>query len=452
MDRTRKSAIDMTSGNPVKKILIFMIPLLIGSLFQQLYSMVDMMIVGNTLGSDAFGAVGLTSSVMFLVIGMAQGFTTGFSVITAQYVGGGNSEKLKKSIAVSITLTAVLSVIFTAVSTALTKPVLELMHTPESMMSDSWNYLFVIFLGISTSFFFNCFSSILRAFGDSRTPLYFLMVSCVVNIVLDFVFILNFSMGVAGAAWATVFAQGLSAVLCLVYSVKKFPVMSLSREDFRFSFSFVAEHLKIGTAMALQSSFTAASVMILQSAINTLGDAAIKAYSAAGKVSYFAMQPMVNLGFSVATFSAQNYGAGKIDRIRLCVKKGIVLCLIMGAFGSLVMIFGGDIFLYIFGVDTSEILVYQYTHQFLLVLGAFYVLLGLWHFFRNILQGMGKTAVPTVSSFVEVVMRIVLSFWLSSAWGFFGICFVDPLTWTVISITHIIAYAVIMRKIVRYKK
>lgn len=212
MERAKKSPIDMTTGNPVKKILLFMVPLLVGSLFQQLYSMVDMMIVGNTLGSDAFGAVGLTVPVMYLVIGMAQGFTTGFSVITAQYVGGGKKEYLKRSIAVSILLTAVLAVFFIVVSTVFTEPVLRLMNTPDTMMEDAYNYLFVIYLGISTTFFFNCFSSLLRAFGDSRTPLYFLVVSCVINIILDYVLIVYFSMGVAGAAWATFFAQGVSAV------------------------------------------------------------------------------------------------------------------------------------------------------------------------------------------------------------------------------------------------
>lgn len=446
MDRAKKSPIDMTTGNPVKKILLFMVPLLVGSLLQQLYSMVDMMIVGNTLGSDAFGAVGLTVPVMYLVIGMAQGFTTGFSVITAQYVGGGKKEYLKKSIAVSILLTAVLAVFFTVISTVFTQPVLRLMNTPDTMMEDAYNYLFVIYLGISTTFFFNCFSSLLRAFGDSRTPLYFLVVSCVINIILDYVLIVYFSMGVAGAAWATVFAQGVSAVLCFVYSVKKFPVMAVTLSDFRCSFKFMWEHLKVGTAMAIQSSLTSISVMILQTAINNLGDAAIKAYSAAGKVSYLSMQPVVNLGFAAATFAAQNYGAGKIDRIKLCVKKGTPVCILMGLLGAAVMIFGGDFFLFIFGVDTSETAVYEYTHQFLYALGGFYVLLGLWHFFRNMLQGMGKTIVPTVSSLVEVVMRIVLSFWLSAAWGFTGVCFVDPFTWVVISVTHIIAYFVIMKK------
>lgn len=187
MDRAKKSPIDMTTGNPVKKILLFMVPLLVGSLFRQLYSMVDMMIVGNTLGSDAFGAVGLTVPVMYLVIGMAQGFTTGFSVITAQYVGGGKKEYLKKSIAVSILLTAVLSLLFTVISTVFTEPVLRLMNTPDTMMEDAYNYLFAIYLGIGTTFFFNCFSSLLRAFGDSRTPLYFLVVSCLINIILDYV-------------------------------------------------------------------------------------------------------------------------------------------------------------------------------------------------------------------------------------------------------------------------
>ena len=187
MDRAKKSPIDMTTGNPVKKILLFMVPLLVGSLFRQLYSMVDMMIVGNTLGSDAFGAVGLTVPVMYLVIGMAQGFTTGFSVITAQYVGGGKKEYLKKSIAVSILLTAVLSLLFTVISTVFTEPVLRLMNTPDTMMKDAFNYLFAFYLGIGTTFFFNCFSSLLRAFGDSRTPLYFLVVSCLINIILDYV-------------------------------------------------------------------------------------------------------------------------------------------------------------------------------------------------------------------------------------------------------------------------
>ena len=275
---------DLTAGKPGKLILQFTLPLLVGNLFQQFYSMADTIIVGRTIDVYALAAVGATGAISFLILGFVQGVTSGFSVITAQCVGANDERGIRRSVATSILLSVGVTVLFTFLSIYTARPLLELMQTPADIIDDAYRYIIVIYYGIVTSVFFNLFSSILRALGDSKTPLIFLIIACIINIVLDFACILLFHMGVAGAAWATIIAQAVSALLCLLYSLKRFPVLRLHKEDWAFSWRFAWQHLRVGLPMAFQFSVTAIGVMIMQAALNSFGSETVAAFTAASKL------------------------------------------------------------------------------------------------------------------------------------------------------------------------
>ena len=243
---------DMTKGSPIKLILSFMVPLLIGNIFQQFYNMADTIIVGRTISVEALAAVGATGSISFLIVGFVQGVTSGFAVITAQRFGAGSENGVRRSVATSIILGIAVTIVMTAISVLAARPLLEIMKTPSDIIDDSYNYIIVIFEGIAAAVFFNLFSSILRSLGDSKTPLVFLIIASIINIILDFVFILTFKMGVAGAGWATVIAQFISGILCFVYSLKKFPILRLTKHDWKFSWKFAWQHLEVGLPMAFQ--------------------------------------------------------------------------------------------------------------------------------------------------------------------------------------------------------
>lgn len=295
---------DLTDGKPGKLILFFTIPLLIGNLFQQFYSMADTIIVGRTINVYALAAVGATGAISFLILGFVQGITSGFSVITAQRVGADDEEGIRRSVATSLILSVGATIVFTILSVFTARPLLELMRTPSDIIDDAYRYIIVIYYGIVAAVFFNLFSSILRALGDSKTPLLFLIVACAINIVLDFVCILTFHMGVAGAGWATIIAQAVSAVLCLFYSLKKFPVLRLKKEDFAFSWRFAWEHLRIGIPMAFQFSIIAIGVMIMQAALNDFGSQTVAAFTAASKIENIVTQPLNSLGVTASVFAA----------------------------------------------------------------------------------------------------------------------------------------------------
>ena len=307
---------DMTTGSPVKLILFFSIPLLIGNIFQQFYSMVDTIIVGRFLGVKALAAVGSTGSMSFLILGFVLGLCSGFSVLISQKFGANDNEGLREAVASSIILSVIMAIIITIISIFTAKPLLHLMNTPNDIINDSYSYIVVIYAGTTAAFFYNMISSILRALGDSKTPLYFLIVSSILNIILDLVFIINFKMGVAGAAYATVIAQGVAGLLCLIYTSKKFSMLKLEKKHFIAGTKHFVNHLKIGIPMALQFSITALGVIILQAAINAFGSNVVAAHTAASKVEQLVMQPSITFGVTMATYCAQNLGAGNIERIK----------------------------------------------------------------------------------------------------------------------------------------
>lgn len=436
---------NMTSGQPAKLILFFTIPLLIGNIFQQFYSMADTLIVGRTIGVQALAAVGCTGSITFLILGFAMGLTAGLSIVTSQRFGASDENGVRRSIAVGVMVSLAVTIILTVIAVPLTRPILELMQTPPEIIDDAWSYLVIIFAGTAACMLFNMLSNIIRAVGDSKTPLLFLIIACILNIILDFVLILNFKMGVAGAAWATILAQLVSGLLCLWYMMKRLKFLIPKKEDFHVTSWEVALHLKIALPMAFQMSIIAIGAVILQYALNGLGAVSVAAYTAAQKIDSIATQPMNSFGTTMGTYAAQNMGAGRIDRIR----KGVFQCALISVGFSIVMglvnIFAGYQLAGIFvGPGQPEVL--NLAQVYLRINGSLYFVLALLFVFRFTLQGLGKSFVPTLAGVMELVMRCFAAIFLSGVLGFAGACWSNPLAWIGAAIPLIIAYFMIMKK------
>ena len=430
---------DMTSGNPIKLILFFSIPLLIGNVFQQFYSMVDTIIVGRFLGVKSLAAVGSTGSMSFLIIGFVLGLCSGFSVLISQRFGANDEEGLKEAVASSIILSVIMAIIITLVSIFTAKPLLHLMNSPSDIINDSYSYIVIIYAGTSAAFFYNMVSSILRALGDSKTPLYFLIIASILNIILDLVFIINFKMGVAGAAYATVISQGVSGLLCFIYTYKKFPILKLNKKHFKSGTKYIKDHLKIGIPMALQFSITALGIIILQSAINSFGSTVVAAHTAASKVEQLVMQPSITFGVTMATYCAQNLGAGNIERIKDGVKKCTLINIGIGIISGVVLILFGEFFINIFLSNANDE-VLQTSKLYLTTISLFFIPLSLIFIYRNALQGMGYTFVPMMAGFYELLARTFIAFTLPAFIGYFGICIANPIAWFSASIPLMFNY------------
>ena len=420
--------IDMTKGNPTKLILSFMIPIFIGNLFQQFYSMVDTAIVGQFVGVGALAAVGSTGGVLFLVQGFVNGLTHGFSVIVSQRYGANDQEGIKKATATAIYLSAIATVLLTVICTLGAKPILQLMNTPVDIIDDSTLYVTIFFGGLVTIIVYNLLASLLRAFGDSKTPLYFLILASITNIILDLVLIINFKMGVAGAALATVASQGLSGFLCYVYILKKFDILKLKKEHFKYDKFLVKELMYISLPMALQYSITAIGVMILQVAVNGFGSTTVAAYTAASKVEQLVIQPGIALGMTMATYSAQNLGAHQIERIRLGVRKCTWITLIVNALSGVLVVLLGSYIVQLF-IPAENIEALPLSQQYLNTVAIFFPILGLLFLYRFTLQGVGNTVVPMFAGVMELIMRTLVAFTLPGLLGYQGVCFASPFAW-----------------------
>ena len=430
---------DMTQGSPVKHILLFSIPLLIGNVFQQFYSMVDTIIVGRFVGVNALAAVGSTGSLVFLINGFALGLTSGFSVMVSHRFGANDEIGLRKAVSSSVVLCTALVVILTTISLLAAKPLLHLMNTPENIFTDAYTYVFIIFAGIVTTVSYNMMASILRALGDSKSPLYFLIISSILNIVLDLVFIINFNMGVAGAAYATIISQGVSALLCFIYILKKYAILKLSKKDYKVKKSMYIRHLKIGIPMALQFSITALGLITVQGALNVLGSTVIAAYTASSKALQLVMQPAVTYGVTMATYCGQNLGAKRYDRIKDGVKKAVIISIITSLIAGLVLIVFGTQFVKLF-IDNPDAQIIAYSKQVLDISAIFFIPLGLIFIFRNALQGIGESFVPMMAGVAELGARALVAFTLPAYFGFLGICFADPVAWIAASVPLVIYY------------
>lgn len=436
---------DMTKGKPLQLIIKFMIPLIIGNIFQQFYSMVDTIIVGRYVGFHALAAVGATGTIMFLIIGFMQGITTGFTVLTAQRYGAGDVEGLKTSVGNAYVLSLIVTVIMTIVSVAGMNGLLKLMNTPPDIFEMSKEYIMIICWGMGCNILYNLLASVLRAVGNSKVPLYFLIVSAILNIILDLVLILQFDMGVAGAAIATVVSQGISGIMCFVYIVKKVPILCISKKHLKLDFYCVKNELSIGIPMALQFSITAVGTIMVQAALNILGSTVVAAYTAAVKIEQLFTQPFFAIGVTMATYSAQNRGVNDFKRIRTGVRISNYMSAIYGVVIAIVLV---NTFQYIIPLFVSENLtqITEYGKVYMTICSSFFIPLGMIFIFRNALQGCGFALIPLLGGVVELVSRAVLALLAAKNESFVGVCFANASAWFTAGIFLWIAYIIIMKK------
>ena len=436
---------DLTQGNPMRLVISFAAPLLFGVLFQQLYSFVDTAIVGQYLGAAKLAAVGATGSVNFLVIGLCLGFCSGFSIPIAQAFGAREEEELRRCVWHAAVLSAVFSVMFGAAATMLCKPMLRLMNTPEEIIDSSARYIRIIFAAIPCCVLYNMASGILRALGDSKTPVLFLVLASLVNIVLDLFLIVVCHMDVAGAAVATAISQLVSGLGCVLVMIRRFPILHLSPENKRFSASLARHMLSVGLPMGLQFSITAIGSVVVQWSVNGLGVNAVAAVSAAGKLSAFFACVFDALSSTMATFAGQNIGARKLDRVGQGLKSAAILgigyCLL--AFGA-VMLFARPL-LGLFIDGQADPAVTEMGIRFLRVNASFYIPLLFVNIVRLCIQGMGYTRVAMLAGLFEMVARTAVALFLVPALGFSGACFANPAAWVMADVFLIPCYLRIMR-------
>jgi putative MATE family efflux protein len=438
---------NLTVGNPALLIVSFTLPLLIGNLFQQFYNMADTFIVGRTIGVSALAAVGCTGSLMFLILGFVMGFTSGTAIITAQRYGAGDIAGVRRSFVASIVLSIAVALGLTLISVIFTRRILILLRTPVEILEDAYKYIIVIFWGTGVTMLFNLLSNTMRAVGDSRTPLVFLVIACVINIILDYVFILVFHAGVAGAAYATVIAQLLSGLMCIVVINKKFPELKITKDDWKISRANITEHFKVAMPMGFQMSIIAIGTVLVQFALNKLGTVAVAAFTASQKIEQFAGMPMSSFGVTMATYTAQNFGARKYERIR----GGVIQCaVISGVFSILIgilFIFTGHNLAAVFiGADPVAV---DLAHIYLRISGSCYSILALLFIFRQTLQGLGDSLVPTIAGVMELLMRAFAAIILSEFFGFVGICVASPLAWLGSCVPLTIALTMTMKRLLR---
>ena len=432
-------ATSLTTGRPWRVILAFSIPLLLGNVVQQLYQFADAIVVGRHLGVTSLAAVGATGSLLFLLLGFAWGLTSGFAIPIAQAFGARDDAAVRRSVATGVLLSAITSVILTVGAPLLAGPILALLQTPPELMPEATIFTQISFLGASATMFFNYLSAIIRAIGDSKTPLVFLTIACALNVALVVLMVGPLEWGVGGAALATVVAQAVSVALCLEFVRRRLPMLHLRRTDWRVSGADIAEHLRLGLPMGFQASIIAIGTLTVQVALNTLGADAVAAYTTGSRVDSLAVALLSSLGLAVSMYAAQNHGGRRPDRIRrgvveatwMAVGAGLVLGGLLIAFGApMVRLFIGD------GSDD----VVDLAHRMLIINGCGYWALGMLFVLRGALQGLGHTLVPTATGVIELVMRVGAAVVLGALIGFDGVALSNPLAWVGAIILLVPAY------------
>ncbi|MBQ5483903.1 MAG: MATE family efflux transporter [Lachnospiraceae bacterium] len=442
--------LDMTKGRPMPIIFRFFLPIFLGNMFQQVYNLVDSVIVGQFVGQDAFAAVGSTGTIMFLIFGFANGLATGFTVLTSQKYGAKDEKGIRRSVSNAILLCILVALITTVLSLSTMPTILRLMNTPAAIYRDAYTYITIISAGIGCCCFYNLFSSLLRSVGNSKVPLYFLIFSAGLNILLDLVLIIGAKMGVAGAALATIISQGISAVLCAVYIFTRVPMLRPRREDWGLHMECTRKQLGVGLPMALQFAITASGTMIMQSAINKFGKVAIAGFTASSKVGGLLTQAFPALGQSMATYSGQNYGKGDVKRIHQGSHVAVVMAIVASVIGAVLalLLLKPAIPLFM-GKDVDMASILPWARQYTYVSIIFYIPLGVLFIYRDMMQGCGYGFLPMVGGALELLARVVMTV-LSIHFGSYllGVSG-DPAAWLVTGVFSAIAYKVVMRDVER---
>lgn len=423
-DTTKK----LTSGKPMTLILNFSLPLLVGMLFQQFYSLVDTIIVGKCLGVEALAAVGSTGAINFLIIGFCMGVCSGFAIPVAQRFGAKDYDSLRRYVTNSIWLSILFSAVMTIVVSIFCMDILRLMQTPNNIIQQAYSYIFIIFLGIPVTYLYNLTAGIMRSLGDSKTPVYFLLLASGINILLDVVLIAGFHTGVEGAGIATVISQLIAGICCLLFMKNRFEILHMKPDDWKLNKTCMLRLCHMGIPMGLQYSITAIGSVILQTAVNTLGSAAVAAITAGQRIGMFIVCPFDALGSTMATYGGQNVGAKKMQRI----KQGLGAACWLGfayAFLSFVILYFGREYLLLLFLSPKESLILSNASMFLLIQAAFYFPLALVNIVRFLIQGMGFSIFAVLAGVMEMIARSLVAFFLVPKLGFLGACFASPLAW-----------------------
>lgn len=420
---------DLTQGNVAKLLLFFAFPTLLSNVFQQFYNLADTAIAGHILGDNALVAIGASSTVNSLVLSFAWGLNGGFGIIIAQCFGAKDFKKLKKSVAISLSINVLFSLIVCIFGIFMSRPMLQALNTPAARLNEANSYISVILVFIIVPMLYNLEAVILRSLGDSKTPLYFLIFSSVLNIILDYVLIKFTQMGVKGAAVATVLAQLLSVILCFVVILKNFKIIRLKKNDFHFSASLFKNMMSAGMAMAVMNSIFSIGSIIMQGSINALGEDVIAAHLGSRKVAEMFMQPLVTIGTACSTFVGQNYGALKIGRIKASIKYSTIYSLIWSVFTFFILwFFGGQIARLVTG--SASHVVFDNTQMYLRINAPFYFILGLLFTLRFSIQSVDRKMPPIISSSMELASKIAAAYLFIPLWGYLGACIAEPLSWT----------------------
>lgn len=436
----------MTNGSPMKLIVGFAFPLLFGFLFQQFYNLVDTLIVGRFLGVNDLAGVGATGSINFLIIGFCMGICSGFSIPISHKFGARDEEGVRRYVANAAWLCVAFAAVLTLLTTRFCRQILELMQTPEDIIDSAFAYIFVIFLGIPATFLYNMVSGVIRALGDSKTPVIFLVLSSFINIGLDLVFIIYLKMGVMGAALATVIAQVIAGVGCLLFMIWKFEILHIRKNEWVADRDMMLVLCGMGVPMGLQYSITAIGSVILQSATNMLGSGAVAAVTAGGKIGGFLACPFDALGSTMATYGGQNVGAGRLERLG----KGLKSCVILGIGYALltlgVVFLGGEVLARLF-VESSEVEIIENVKLYLLFNTASYSLLALVNIVRFLIQGMGFPTFAILAGVLEMIARTIAGIVLVPRLGFVGVCLGNPAAWILADAFLIPAYFIVKKRL-----
>lgn len=444
--KTQKNHVrSMTEGSPLGLILAFMLPLLLGNLFQQAYNMADGIIVGRLLGANALAAVGSSTSVQFLTLGLCIGSCAGFAIPIAQSFGAGDMKRMRSFVYHALVLSVVLAALMTLVTTVFCRSIVTLMQTPADIFDDAYQYLFIIFCGIPFTILYNITASILRAVGNSRAPFLFLAVSTVLNIFLDLLCIAVFHWGCAGAAAATIASQALSGFFCLLYILKKVPQLHPGKEDRVWSRAAAGHVLAMGIPMGLQYSITAIGSMVMQSANNSLGSVYVSGFTAGTKLKQLFICPYDAMATALATFVGQNYGAMRMDRVKKGMRQMLVISLLYGAAAGILMIFfGRSMSGWFLSEDNGQAL--DAAALYLRCMGYLYWVLGPLNICRNVIQALGFSGRAVISGVIEMTARSVFATVLVPVYGYTAICWTDQSAWITATIYLIFMSTVVIRR------
>lgn len=448
MKKLSSPAKDLTVGSPMKLILGFAFPMFLGLLFQQFYSLVDTMIVGKYLGVDPFAGVGSTGSLNFIVIGFCMGLCSGFSVPISQSFGAKDFPLLRKMVTNSVWLCTFFSVVITTLMLLFCRPVLTWMNTPENIFEYAYIYIFIIFAGIPCTILYNMTAAILRALGDSKSPIIFLAISSAINIGLDLLLIIVFRMGVDGAALATVVSQGVSGVISIIYIKKKFDILAMEKGDWKLERHLAGKLTGVGIPMGLQYSITGIGSVILQTAVNGLGSIYVASMTAGSKINIFLACPFDALGQTMAPYAGQNIGARKLDRVGKGLRAACIIGFIVSGLMVIVVKLFGDQLTMLF-LDEKDPVIMQNSTQFLIIVSAFYCLLTLVNTVRFTIQGMGFSSLAIIAGVMEMIARGIAGMLLVPAFGYLGACYSSPLAWLLADAFLIPAFFLCKRKVAR---